>query len=277
MTGIHTVRHLNYRQEENNLRTIAIMNLKGGVGKTVTAINLADVLAAAGKRTLLVDCDGQMSLTRFYLPDLDPDNTPTLEGVLTGSCEPCWDDNIQEISDKVWLLPGSSGLYRMDVAAVRSGGSSWQTAVRDYRDAVAEDGEVDYLVYDCPPGFTCASIAALMAADDVVIPMLVDGFSLWGVTDLAAQINSIKAANPRIRVAGVLITQWHRCDAVQQGEALLRSLGVPVFRAVIRRTDKVPESTFDRTPIRDYSPRSAASLDYQTWVEEYLHEEVRHG
>ena len=259
------------------MTTIAIMNLKGGVGKTVTAINLADVLAAAGKRTLLVDCDGQMSLTRFYLPDLDPDNTPTLEGVLLGTAEPCWDDNIQEISDKVWLLPGSSGLYPMDVAAVRGGGAGWQKAMRDYRDAVAEDGEVDYLVFDCPPGFTCASIAALMAADDVVIPMLVDGFSLWGVTDLAAQINGIKSANPRIRVAGVLITQWHRCDAVQQGEALLRSLGVPVFRTVIRRTDKVPESTFDRTPIRGYSPRSAASLDYQAWVEEYLHEEVQHG
>ena len=107
--------------------------------------------------------------------------------------------------------------------------------------------------------------------------MLVDGFSLWGVTDLAAQINGIKSANPRVRVSGVLITQWHRCDAVQQGEALLRSLGVPVFRTVIRRTDKVPESTFDRTPIRDYSPRSAASLDYQSWVAEYLHEEAQHG
>ncbi len=259
------------------MTTIAIMNLKGGVGKTVTAINLADVLAAAGKRTLLVDCDGQMSLTRFYLPDLDPDTTPTLEGVLLGTAEPFWDDNIQEISDKVWLLPGSSGLYRMDVAAVQGGSAGWQKAMRDYRDAVAEDGDVDYLVFDCPPGFTCASIAALMAADDVVIPMLVDGFSLWGVTDLAAQINSIKSANPRVRVSGVLITQWHRCDAVQQGEALLRSLGLPVFRTVIRRTDKIPESTFDRSPIRDYSPRSAASLDYQAWVSEYLHEEAQHG
>ena len=176
-SGMRTAKQYYLRKAKCEMTTIAIMNLKGGVGKTVTAINLADVLAAAGKRTLLVDCDGQMSLTRFYLPDLDPDNTPTLEGVLTGSCEPCWDDNIQEISDKVWLLPGSSGLYRMDVAAVRGGSAGWQKAMRDYRDAVAEDGEVDYLVFDCPPGFTCASIAALMAADDVVIPMLVDGFS----------------------------------------------------------------------------------------------------
>lgn len=277
MSGMRTAKQYYLRKAKCKMTTIAIMNLKGGVGKTVTAINLADVLAAAGKRTLLVDCDGQMSLTRFYLPDLDPDTTPTLEGVLLGTAEPFWDDNIQEISDKVWLLPGSSGLYRMDVAAVQGGSAGWQKAMRDYRDAVAEDGEVDYLVFDCPPGFTCASIAALMAADDVVIPMLVDGFSLWGVTDLAAQINSIKSANPRVRVSGVLITQWHRCDAVQQGEALLRSLGLPVFRTVIRRTDKIPESTFDRSPIRDYSPRSAASLDYQAWVSEYLREEVQHG
>ena len=209
------------------MTTIAIMNLKGGVGKTVTAINLADVLAAAGKRTLLVDCDGQMSLTRFYLPDLDPDTTPTLEGVLLGTAEPFWDDNIQEISDKVCLLPGSSGLYRMDVAAVQGGAPGWQKAMRDYRDAVAEDGEVDYLVFDCPPGFTCASIAALMAADDVVIPMLVDGFSLWGVTDLAAQINSIKSANPRVRVSGVLITQT---EAIA-GQDALRALALSAAAA----------------------------------------------
>lgn len=259
------------------MKSIAIMNLKGGVGKTVTAINLADALALAGKRTCLVDCDGQMSLTRFYLPHIDPDVTPTLENVLTGSGEPCWDDNIQELSDEVWLLPSSSGLYRLDVSALAGGEQRWQRALRDFRDAAAEDGDVDYMVFDCPPGFTCASIAALLAADEVVIPMLVDGFSLWGVTDLVAQINSIRAANSKIRIAGVLITQWHRSEAVVQGERLLRSLSLPVFHAVIRRTDKVPESTFARKPIREYSLRSAASLDYAGWVEEYLEEVPQDG
>lgn len=259
------------------MKSIAIMNLKGGVGKTVTAINLADALARAGKRSCLVDCDGQMSLTRFYIPNLAPDLTPTVEGVLTGTSEPCWDDNIQELSDEVWLLPASSGLYRMDVEALSQGVHCWQTALRDFRDAAKEDGDVDYMIFDCPPGFTCASISALMAADEVVIPMLVDGFSLWGVTDLVAQINSIRVANPKIRIAGVLITQWHRSDATVQGEQLLRSLSLPVFHSVIRRTDKIPESTFVRQPIHEYSLRSAASLDYQGWVEEYLREVPQNG
>lgn len=128
------------------------------------------------------------------------------------------------------------------------------------------------MIFDCPPGFTAASCAALMAADEVVIPMVVDGFSMWGVSDMAAQIHGMKAANPGIKVAGVLICQWHNSEVVRQGEALLRGLSLPVFTTVIRRTEKVPESTFQRQPVMDYSPRSAASLDYRAWVWEYLRE-----
>lgn len=260
------------------MRTIAIMNLKGGVGKTVTALNLAAALSSAGKRVLLADCDGQMSLTRFYFPNLDPDRTLTVTDVLQGTGEPVWEDNVVPISGtSIFLLPASSALYGLDVSAIRKGGSGL-SALRDFRDAVACDGEVDYMIFDCPPGFTAASVGALMAADEVVIPMLVDGFSMWGVSDMGSQINGIKAANPCIKIAGVLITQWHNAEIVRQGEQLLRSLSLPVFKTVIRRTDKIPESTFDRRAIYDYSPRSAASVDYRLWVQEYLREETRqHG
>lgn len=75
------------------MRTIAIMNLKGGVGKTVTALTLADVLRRAGRTSVLVDCDGQMSLTRFYLPEFDPDTAPSVADVLMGCSETVWSDN----------------------------------------------------------------------------------------------------------------------------------------------------------------------------------------
>ena len=248
------------------------MNLKGGVGKTVTALTLGDVLRRAGKTSVIVDCDGQMSLTRFCLPDFDPDNAPSVADVLLGCSEAVWSDNTipQDALGRIQLLPGSSTLYELDVKALKSSIHSIHS-LRDFRDAAAEDG-VDYMIFDCPPGFTAASCAALMAADEVVVPMVVDGFSVWGVSDMAAQINSMRAANPAIRVAGVLICQWHNSEVVRQGEALLRGLSLPVFTTVIRRTEKVPESTFQRRPVMDYSPRSAASLDYRAWVWEYLRE-----
>lgn len=188
------------------MRTIAIMNLKGGVGKTVTALNLAAALSSAGKRVLLVDCDGQMSLTRFYFHDIDPDDQATVADVLQGTSEVVWENNVLPIvGTNIQLLPASSGLYALDAVSIREGGIGL-TTLRGFRDAVAEDGEVDYMIFDCPPGFTAASVSALMAAREVVIPMLVDGFSMWGVHDMAEQISGIRSANPAIKIAGVLIT-----------------------------------------------------------------------
>ena len=259
------------------MKTIAIMNNKGGVGKTVTAINLADILVADYKqRVVLVDCDGQANLTRFFLPGVDRLELVTTADVLRGDCEPLWSDNVLPLGSDglVSLLPADSSLYALDIAAIKAGRRVSLKAFTDFRDAAAEDG-VDYMLFDCPPGFTAASVAALMASGEVVIPMLVDGFSTYGVRDMSDQLESLRRAHVGIRIAGVLITQWHNSEVVRQGEALIRGMGVPVFKTVIRRTDKVPESTFMRQPIVDYSPRSAAAMDYRCWVREYLGEEVR--
>lgn len=255
------------------MKTIAIMNNKGGVGKTVTAINLADILVRDyRKRVLLVDCDGQMNLTRFFLPEFDPEINLSLADVLEGSCEPVWAENVMPIQPSLDLLPGSSGLYDLDFKALDEGGLGG-CRLGAFLDAVAENGDVDYVICDCPPGYTLSSVNALLAADEVVVPMLLDGFSFTGMLDLQGQLRSLRSTSGRDKLAGVLLTQWHNSDVVRQGEEFVRQrdrLGVPVFRTVIRRTDKVPESTFDRQPIVRYSPRSAAALDYRDWVREYI-------
>ena len=254
------------------MRTIAIMNNKGGVGKTVTAINLADILVRDyNKRVVLVDCDGQMNLTRFYLPEFDPVVNFTMASMLVGDGEPVWSDNLMPLAPDLDLIPASPELYDMDRRAIQDG-LSFPERVREFTEAARADGDVDYMIFDCPPGFTIASVGALMAADDVVIPMLVDGFSYSGMEDMQQQIANLHRGNAGVRIAGVLITQWHKSEVVYQGEWLLRSSGVPVFRQTIRRTDKIPESTFDRRPIVPYSPGSAASQDYRAWVREYLGE-----
>ena len=254
------------------MRTIAIMNNKGGVGKTVTAINLADILVRDyGKRVVLADCDGQMNLTRFFFPELDPESSATVADVLTGAHDPVWCDNLTPVFEGLALLPGSSALYDLDLRAIRDGQGN-PYALKGFCDAAAEDGETDFIIFDCPPGYTLASVAALLAADEVVIPMLLDGFSFAGMMDMEAQLASLRKANGTARIAGVLLTQWHNCAVVRQAEELVRELDVTVFRSVIRRTDKVAESTFDRQPIVRYSPTSAAAQDYRKWVREYLGE-----
>lgn len=254
------------------MRTIAIENLKGGVGKTVTTISLAHILVETyHKRVLVVDCDGQCNLTRFYLCAGQPDNGPTLAGILARDSEPRWEDNIIGVRPGLWLLAASQDLYRLDLMAIRDGAGGL-TALREFAAVVSEDGEIDVVLFDCPPGFTTASTAALMAAGEVIIPVLMDGFSIEGMTDMLIQVDSMRQVNPALRVTGVLINQWHNAPAVQQGEKLLRAMPIPVFKTVIRRTDKVPESTFVKSPVLDYSVTSAASRDYKLLAAEIFGE-----
>lgn len=259
------------------MKTIAIMNNKGGVGKTVTAINLADILVRDHhKRVVLVDCDGQANLTRFHLPEFDAENNPTVADILMGTGETVWSDNLMPLAPDLQLLPGDAMLYDLDRRAIQDGVSAPER-IRGFAEAAREDDDTDYMIFDCPPGYTIASVGALLAADDVIVPMLVDGFSFAGMADLSQQIASLRRVREGLKIAGVLVTQWHNSLVVQQGEKLLRQMSVPVFRQTIRRTDKVPESTFDRQPIVSYSPKSAASQDYRRWVMEYLREDLGYG
>lgn len=263
------------------MRTIAVMNNKGGVGKTLTCINLADILTRRyGKRVVLVDADGQMNLTRFYFPRFNSAEEATVYDILLGQGHDVWDMNLWQVKPGLEILPGDNRLYGLDLEAI-AGEMDQLTRqrillrLRDIRDCAIEDEAADFMLIDCPPGYTVSSVAALMAAEEVVIPVLVDGFSTFGVQAMAEQVAQIRRANPRIRISGVLINEWRNEEVVHEGEKLIRSMGVPVFKQVIRRTEKVPESTYKLQPICLYSPGSAASQDFKAWVKELLGEEVQ--
>ena len=150
-------------------------------------------------------------------------------------------------------------------------------AFRDFLAAVEEDNEVDVVLFDCPPGFTSASIAALSAAKEVIIPLTVDGFAVEGLSKLRPQLESMRKANPDLAVSGVLITQWRNTEFVKEAEQALRQWDMPVFAQTIRRTEKVPESTVAKNPVVEYSATSAATKDYRMLAEEIFGEVPNHG
>lgn len=252
------------------MRITAILNLKGGVAKTTTAVNMAAILARDYQsRVLLIDADSQCNTTEFFGAD------PT-DGNLAGLLRHAKDhtdplilaaDCIQHTRfQNVDILPGDESLMDMDLSQVKLG-----TANANILRVLAEvvSGLYDYILIDCPPAFNAASAAALIAADDVIIPIKLDAFSLRGMGNLMRQIKNMRQINPKLRLAGCLPTMWYRNSQITDAETQLRQAGLPVFHH-IRRSDKVDDMTFRQDPLLVTSPNSGAGVDYRRFVAEYV-------
>lgn len=262
------------------MRVLSIANFKGGTGKTVTACTLAAVLADRGRRVLLIDADAQHNTTDFY--GGDPEGI-TLSDVLTGAAEPYWPDLVT-VTERVGLslLGADLNLLTLDLASMTEGGGS--EAIRRLRvlmAALVDDDAYDFVIFDCPPSFTAASVAALSVSDDVIIPTRADAFSQSGVGELVEQIRRLMAAGGGRPGWRILITMTERTNVCRQGAALLRSsFRGAVFDTEIHASVKVEESTFARKPVTEYAVNSKPANDYRQLADEYLRsiEEVdEHG
>lgn len=257
------------------MRMISVVNLKGGVGKTVTAVNLAAILATEhNARVLLIDADHQGNASYFYGVSGDEGSLADLFlGLVIG-----YEDLIRHtIYRGLDIIPADMSLAGLDLEGNLpsdvNGGTPRERALRaltDLRDAVIEDDAYDYIIVDCPPAFSLASMSALAASGDIIIPVKPGAFETSGLSEILYQIDSIRQVNMRVR-PGVLITMWHSSEVVRQAEAWLwEHCPVPIYSTHIRRTDKVDESTFARQPVCQWSPTSSASRDYRAFVTEYL-------
>ena len=259
------------------MRTIAIVNRKGGVGKTTTAVDLAYVLATSHRlRVLLVDADGQANATQLLLP---PGDYAGLGALMRGLAV-CYDElTVPTDVPGLDVLPASEDLWALDLEAAGGDRGRCYRALRDMREAMEEDDAYDMVVIDCPPNLSAACVSAILASDAVVIPVLSDACSATGVAGLLDQIDSLRRIRLDIRVAGVLVNQWHRSQVAEEAAACLRADGrVPVYDTVIRRTDKVPESSWAGMAVQQWSPWCSAARDYRAWAAELLEKEgIVHG
>lgn len=250
------------------MKTISIVNLKGGVGKTVTAVNLAGILAADyGKRVLLVDSDPQGDASQYI--GVVPDACSTADLFDGGSAY--YEDVIQHtIYRALDIIPSDMQLASVDLDA----DIDRKQAVRvyaDLRDALVEDDAYDVMIFDCPPSFSLPCISAIAASDTVIVPIKPGAFEMSGMRLLADQIASVQSTGLAKRTVCGLLTIWHNADATRQSEDWLREHSpIPLFQQKIRRTDKVTESTYAAQPVTRWSPTSAAARDYRAWVEEIM-------
>ena len=260
------------------MKTICIINLKGGVGKTISAINIAYLLAAKhGKRVLLIDNDKQGNTSKFFglhsydalsIADAltDPDPYTLMRAIRTteynnlagGGC--------------LHLVPANMTLLRANMQILLEVERPRQTRLRESLQAMeSANHKYDYVVIDNAPDMNISDINALVAADDILVPIKFDSFASDGLEVLKSRIEECKRFNPGVRIVGCFATMYQQNNVNKKGvQALAGSLDFTMFRTVIRKTVKVDESTYEGKPLAVYSPTCTAAKDFESLVAEYL-------
>ena len=255
-------------------RVLAVVNQKGGVGKTTTAVNLAAGLAVTERPTLLVDLDPQTNATAGVWPDRRTLTGPTIYEVLLEGAEPqaaCRATTLQYLS----LLPGSADLVGAELMLV-------DVPARESRLRGALSGVGDryaFVIVDCPPSLGLLTVNALAAADAAVIPLQCEYYALEGLAQLMKTLDLVRQrVNPRLAVEGIVFTMFdgRTSLAVQVRAEVERYFRDYLFRAVIPRNVRLSEAPSHGCPIAQYDLRSPGAVAYLELTKEVLaHDQAR--
>jgi len=259
------------------MRRIAVLNQKGGVGKTTTAVNLGVALSLKGQRVLLIDLDPQAHLTLHLGIDCDG-QAPSSHTVLTQGQS--ISSARRRMHENLWVVPSQVDLAAAEAELVNVIGR--ETILRDA--LVGEDLEFDYLLIDCPPSLGILTLNGLCAADEVLIPMQAHFLALQGVGKLLETVQLVQCRiNRELRVGSVLICMYESTtrlggEVIQDLERFFleaRGGNTPwadtiLFKSFIRRNIKLAESPGHGLSVFDYAPKSRGAEDYARLAEELL-------
>lgn len=248
-------------------KILGLVNQKGGVGKTTTAINLAACLALEGLKVLLVDCDPQANCSSGLGFQRD-DNRRSIYDVLVGDA-PAEQVILPTEIDTLSLLPGSKNLTGANIELVTV--EDRELRLRRVLDPI--QCNFDLVVLDCPPALDLLTLNVLAAANMLIVPMQAEYFALEGISELISTLERVRAAfNPTLTIEGVLLTMYDdRTILAQQVTDTLREyFRDRLYRTVIPRNVRLAEAPSHGKPVALYDSRSRGTEAYFELAGEFV-------
>ncbi len=251
--------------------TIAVINQKGGVGKTTVSVNLAYGLVAAGRQVLLIDMDMQAHASVIYCPALpvNQEKGTIGEALLDRDCD------IRDLIRPA-MVQGEP-VYHLDIipANIHLGLIAERIAARTYRERLLSAclapirEEYDFILLDCPPAVGVISVNALHAADLILIPTNYGRYALDGIADLFATIDEVKEGPGPFRILRNCFEARNRLTNAYV-DSQLAPLASNVLATIIRKTEAINQAQIGGEPVLTFAPTSRGAADFHSLVNELL-------
>ena len=256
------------------MRSIAIMNQKGGVGKTTSTVNISAALAAAGKKVCVIDIDPQYHATLHLGVDLGDDDLSVYDLLKDDKCKIA--DVRRQVGENLWLLPAHLNMVGAEIELASAIGRELIL-----RDKLAEDNfPLDYLFIDCPPSLGLFTLNALTSVQDVFVPLQAQYLSLQGFMSLVDSLEMVRRLNKPLRLSGIFLCMFDPTKLAQ--EVLLDVIeffgqrdklpavcrDAVLFETKIRRNIRLAEAPSHGTSIFAYDPNSSGAEDYRNLAAE---------